>query len=154
MTFLLTIDNNDSFPVSNIQAKYPLSEKLHIEKAGPTVGTYDPGSGLWSIPSLPESETGSLAITAVVVDGRSAVTLTTSAQIIGIGDDSYFYAPATSTLRVETPTVYGALTLHNRVTGVGADESILFPFQVTFEGEGGCAYTAWVPTKRAARRAV
>ncbi|HIK27318.1 MAG TPA: DUF11 domain-containing protein, partial [Oscillatoriaceae cyanobacterium M7585_C2015_266] len=77
ITYTLTLTNNGPENATGIQVTDKLPSGLTFVSATPSVGTYNPTTGIWTVPSLAQGASATLQITATV----NAVPVTNTASI-------------------------------------------------------------------------
>jgi uncharacterized repeat protein (TIGR01451 family) len=66
VTYTLTVNNSGPDGTSNVMVRDSLPSGVTFESAAPSLGSYDPSSRVWTIPSLPANGSATLEIRVVV----------------------------------------------------------------------------------------
>ena len=73
VNFLLTLSNAGPNPATEVVVNDLLPSGLRFVSANPSVGVYDPATGLWSVPNLPVGATATLQIASAVTSAVGAI---------------------------------------------------------------------------------
>ncbi|WP_237722831.1 hypothetical protein [Singulisphaera acidiphila] len=108
ITITDTLTNNGPSAATGVVVQDMLPDGLTLISAQPSVGTYDPASGLWSIPELSGGQSVTLTITALVTSPgtlNSVVTVTQSDQSDPIASNNVAVVTVTVAAPIPPPVV-------------------------------------------------
>ncbi|MGD9612700.1 MAG: SdrD B-like domain-containing protein, partial [Kiritimatiellia bacterium] len=81
VTYTIQLTNAGPSAVAALQVEEPLTNGLAYVSDAPSQGTYDPGSGTWTVGALAVGATASLTVVAAVEPGTFGTTLTNVSRI-------------------------------------------------------------------------
>ena len=85
VSFTVEVTNNGPADATTVTLYDPVPYGLSYTSSTPTAGSYDPGTGIWSLATLPNGQTETLTLTATAVE-PGAVTNTASLQSLDQSD--------------------------------------------------------------------
>ena len=149
VTYDLTVINNGPDAASGVQISDLLPSGLTFSQATPSKGTYDSGTGLWTIGDLMDGG-GALLVLKATVDGGTigdVITNTAAVSAVDQADPAEDNDSAARTLTVTGSDLVLAMTLDDDAPREGQD--ILYVLTVTNDGPNpatGIQVTDLLPT--------
>ncbi len=84
--YQVMVTNHGSVMATNVEVTDPIPAGLSFSNYWPTVGTYTPGTGVWSIPGIAAGATVTLQYFATVDYGTAGTSITNTAEITMAGE--------------------------------------------------------------------
>ncbi|MEM7343856.1 MAG: DUF11 domain-containing protein, partial [Chloroflexota bacterium] len=105
VTYAITVINNGPSNATNVVISDPLPSGLTLQSITPTQGSYDSGTGLWSVGSLTNGSSATLTLAAQVNLGTRGQTIVNTAQKSSSdqGDTTTSNDSATASFSVNAP---------------------------------------------------
>lgn len=121
VTFTLDLENLGPNDVSGVQVSSPSAAGLSFASATPTQGSYDSGTGLWTVGALTAGQTASLDLATTVDAGTAGLSLTQVSTIVAssLSDPVADNDVAETTLTVFSADLSAVLTADRTQPNVG-----------------------------------
>lgn len=134
VAFTITVTNNGPNGATNITVSDTLPDGYSFDSATESKGSYNDGTGIWTVGNLAASESETLTIVATVLDAGTSYTNTTSVDSLDQTDNN----TSNDTAEV-TPDNVADLAVSKAVsplTAVNVGETVTFTITVTNNGPG------------------
>lgn len=134
VTYTVTVKNNGPSTDNNVSLTSLVPSGLTYVGSTPSIGTYNNGSGLWSIGSIANGATQTLTITATVDAGQGGNTINSSTTAaVGDHTDTSISNPNLSTsIIVTSANLITVKTVNNPLPDEG--DTIIYSINVTNNG--------------------
>ena len=132
--YTITVTNNGPSTDNNVSLTSLIPAGLTLSSNNPSQGTYNSGSGLWTIGSLVNGASETLQLTTTVDSGTggSSITSTTTAAVGDQTDTSVTNSNLSETINVTSANLITVKTVNNPLPDEG--DTIIYSINVTNNG--------------------
>ncbi len=132
--FTITVTNRGPEPAFSTEVTDLVPPAFSISGSGVTTGSYNAGTGLWSIPAIPASGAATLTITSTPVAGSGGQTVTNTAGISLMDRPDLDYSDNTNSTSLYIPSAGLSLTKTADQSSVAELDPVTFTITVSNAG--------------------